>query len=168
MPNMGPVELLVVGLILVAIFGAFATGLVLLVRRASRPPASFPPAYSDRKIQLDSFELESQVRALLEQRKKIHAVKLVREQTGLGLAAAKGYVDDLEAGRIPPALPQLPGRLAHHERARPEFSRQSGADLASRVRDLKLSGRAEQAVFLVRGETGMTESEAQRFVDSIG
>ena len=39
--------------------------------------------------------------------------------------------------------------------------------LATRVRNLKEMGRTEQAVFLVRGETGMDESEAIRFVSSL-
>ncbi|MFJ2033008.1 hypothetical protein [Streptosporangium sp. NPDC087985] len=41
------------------------------------------------------------------------------------------------------------------------------ADLATRVRLLKDVGRAEQAVLLVRGETGMSGPDAQRFVESI-
>ncbi|OUC82557.1 hypothetical protein CA984_41195, partial [Streptosporangium minutum] len=42
-----------------------------------------------------------------------------------------------------------------------------GADLATRVRLLKTAGRSAQAVLLVRGETGMSEPDAQRFVDAI-
>ncbi|MBB4919131.1 hypothetical protein ACFY19_00025 [Streptosporangium saharense] len=95
MPNLGPTELLILGLLLILFFGAIVTGLVLLVRRAARPATFLPhPANTS--------------------------------------------------------------------------SSRGGADLASRVHDLKVSGRAEQAVLLVRGETGMTEPDARRFVDAIG
>ncbi|MBB2910517.1 hypothetical protein FHS43_001780 [Streptosporangium becharense] len=42
-----------------------------------------------------------------------------------------------------------------------------GADLATRVRELKSAGRTEQAVHLVRGETGMGRREAELFVDGL-
>ncbi|MEV7966908.1 hypothetical protein AB0O34_13125 [Sphaerisporangium sp. NPDC088356] len=45
--------------------------------------------------------------------------------------------------------------------------RTAGPDLATRVRELKAAGRQEQAVYLVRGETGMDSREAHLFVDSI-
>ncbi len=98
MPNLGPTELLILGLLLILFFGAIVTGLVLLVRRATRP-ATF-----------------------------------------------------------------LPHPVGHPNTPSPR----GGADLASRVHDLKVSGRAEQAVLLVRGETGMTEPDARRFVDAVG
>jgi uncharacterized MAPEG superfamily protein len=41
------------------------------------------------------------------------------------------------------------------------------ADLATKVRGLKSQGRYEQAVFLVRGETGFSEDAARTFVDNV-
>ncbi|GAA4576399.1 hypothetical protein [Planotetraspora kaengkrachanensis] len=41
------------------------------------------------------------------------------------------------------------------------------ADLATKVRGLKSQGRYEQAVFLVRGETGFSEDAARSFVDRV-
>ncbi|GAA4583615.1 hypothetical protein GCM10023194_21430 [Planotetraspora phitsanulokensis] len=41
------------------------------------------------------------------------------------------------------------------------------ADLATKVRGLKNQGRYEQAVFLVRGETGFSEDAARSFVDRV-
>ncbi|GAA3100573.1 ribosomal protein L7/L12 [Streptosporangium carneum] len=176
MPNLGPTELLIIGLILLLVFGAVVTVLVLLARRAAAPsssPLSAPHLDLGPKGRPGPSDLQGQVRALLGQRKKIQAIKLVREQTGLGLAAAKKYVDDLEAGRFP----EPPSSLSRHGLAHQGFPDRGeapsapsyhGADLATRVRDLKASGRVEQAVFLVRGETGMAESDAWRFVDSIG
>ena len=43
----------------------------------------------------------------------------------------------------------------------------AGPDLATRVRELKAAGRAEQAIHLVRGETGMGQREAELFLDSL-
>ncbi|MFD0884650.1 hypothetical protein ACFQ08_08805 [Streptosporangium algeriense] len=98
MPNLGPTELLVIGLVLIAFFGGIVAFLVLLIRRSSRP-AMF---------------------------------------------------------------------LSHPAEPPSALPRHGGADLAARVHDLKISGRAEQAVLLVRGETGMTEPDARRFVDAVG
>ncbi|MEU8249727.1 hypothetical protein [Nonomuraea sp. NPDC048916] len=40
-------------------------------------------------------------------------------------------------------------------------------DLATRVRRLKEAGRTQQAIFLVRGETGIGQDEAAQFVNSL-
>jgi hypothetical protein len=45
--------------------------------------------------------LDAEVRRLLSTREKITAIKLVREKTDFGLAAAKAYVEAVEAGRDP-------------------------------------------------------------------
>ncbi|MEV8637908.1 ribosomal protein L7/L12 [Streptosporangium sp. NPDC051023] len=170
MPNLGPTELLIIGLVVILVVAGVAAGLVLLVRLAARPSTSFSPVPPSGSAGLKGDSgpvgLQAQVQSLLGQGKKIHAVKLVRERTGLGLAEAKRYVDDLAAGRLQTPAP-FPGHLSHPGGPPPELPQRGGADLADRVRDLKASGRAEQAVFLVRGETGMTEPDAWRFVDSI-
>ncbi len=99
-------------------------------------------------------DLAGKVQALLAENKKIQAIKLVREQIrGLGLKQAKALVDDIEAGRL----------LVPPPTTRPAV----GPDLAGRVRSLKAEGRVEQAVFLVRGETGMNEAEATSFVAAV-
>jgi hypothetical protein len=48
--------------------------------------------------------LQGEVKALLAQREKIAAIKLVRERTGTGLREAKNYVEAVETG-LGPALP---------------------------------------------------------------
>ncbi|MDE3724490.1 ribosomal protein L7/L12 [Nocardiopsis sp. N85] len=80
--------------------------------------------------------------------RKIVAIKLVRERTGLGLAEAKGVVDAIEEGRRVPVEPG-PGSLA------------------DRVRELLGRDRVADAIVLVAGETGMTEAEAARFIDAL-
>jgi ribosomal protein L7/L12 len=74
----------------------------------------------------------------------IQAIKLVREETGLGLKDAKDYCDALRAGRLPPARP-----------------------LSDRARALISEGDRAAAVALVRAETGMTQSEAEAFADAL-
>lgn len=150
MPNLGPVELLIMLVIALTVVTAVT---ITLVRRGSPTPT--PPQ------QLDAAGLQHHVMALIAANKPILAIKLIREQTGLDLKSAKQHVDDLRAGRTPRPLPPN-----HYIPATPPpLSR--GADLATRVRLLKDTGRDEQAVLLVRGETGMSEPDAQHFVDSI-
>ncbi|MBX6169767.1 MAG: ribosomal protein L7/L12 [Thermobispora bispora] len=145
MVGLGTVEVFVLAVIVIALLGVgFAA-----VRAGARPAA--PLAWrSPGLLPPVSADLQQRVRDLYAENKKVEAVKLVREQTGLGLKEAKGLADALASGQ---PLPMPP------DPARP--------DLASRVRGLKAAGRSEQAVFLVRGETGMSQSEAERFVDAI-
>lgn len=81
----------------------------------------------------------------------IQAIKLVRQETGLGLKEAKDYCEALRDGRLPPASP-LPPEISLSERARAFIS----------------AGDRTAAVALVRGETGMSQSEAEAFLDALG
>lgn len=90
-----------------------------------------------------------EVRALLRNGRKIQAVKTVREHTGMGLAEAKGIVDAVEEGRRVPVEPA------------------PGHSLADRTRELLSQDRVSDAVLMVSRETGMTESEAARFIDAL-
>ncbi|MEV7014067.1 hypothetical protein [Streptosporangium sp. NPDC051022] len=136
---------------LILMFAAVVTGLVLLIRRAARP--------SELSLPFVPLELQEQAHALVERGQRAMAVELVHERTGLGITAARRYVDDLAAGMI--------SRTPHPGGTSAGLPHGGVPDLAARVRDLKASGRAEQAVLLVRGETGMAEADAWRFVDSI-
>lgn len=143
-------ELLIIATVLIVAIGA---GVIALNRRrgdtTDRRPAMPAPRPSAQ-------ELDGALHDLIRQDKKIQAIKLLREHTDLSLKQAKEAVDGLAAGypiHYPPAIARRP--------ARPQ------ADLASRVRELKEAGRAEQAVLLVRGETGMDEPSATLFVDSL-
>ncbi|MEU7886726.1 ribosomal protein L7/L12 [Microbispora bryophytorum] len=143
--GLGTVEVLILAVIVIALlavgFAAMRAGARPAGPLAWRSPGLLPPVSAD---------LQHRVRDLYAEGKKIEAIKVIREQTGLGLTEAKDLADSLASGR---PLPVAPGH------ARP--------DLASRVRELKAAGRGEQAVFLVRGETGMGQAEAERFVEAI-
>ena len=145
MPNIGPFEWMILVVIVIALLGVALAAMRAGARPggplAWRSPGLLPPVSAD---------LQHRVRELYAEGKKIEAIKLIREQTGLGLKEAKDLSEALASGR---PLPVAPGH------ARP--------DLASRVRELKAAGRGEQAVFLVRGETGMGQAEAERFVEAV-
>jgi hypothetical protein len=56
---------------------------------------------------------EGEVRALLQQRQKIEAIKLLRQRTGVGLKEAKDRVEAIEREiGLPPAKLVTPGPLA--------------------------------------------------------
>ncbi|MEV0617480.1 hypothetical protein AB0I81_29450 [Nonomuraea sp. NPDC050404] len=57
----------------------------------------------------------------------------------------------------------LATRLTHRPRNRPGVS----IDLVDQARELKALGRIQEAVFLVRGETGMSQRAAARFVNRL-
>ena len=85
----------------------------------------------------------------------VHAVKLIRDRTGLDLKHAKGMVDDIRLGRYVPPTTGTP------------VVRLPGANLAERTRTLKAAGDLHQATALVVSETGMTEAEAGLFVGAL-
>ncbi|MEV0151463.1 MULTISPECIES: hypothetical protein [unclassified Nonomuraea] len=146
MANIGLPEILflLVPVLLVGAIIVFAAA-----RAASRPvePAASPQ------------ELDARIRHLAAIGQPIQAIKLLRTHTGMSLKEAKHAIDGLAHDR-PIRHPALQGPP-------PQQPAGPAADLATRVRRLKSDGRADQAVFLVRGETGMGHDEAVAFVDSI-
>jgi len=89
-------------------------------------------------------ELLAELRNLLGRGKKIPAIKLLRERTGLGLKDAKDLAEAIERGYEPP----LQGRVS----------------LSERVRALRDAGDHASAVAMVQAETGMRRHEAEKFV----
>lgn len=150
-PMLGPTELAIIFFFILVLAG-FAVAVVAAARRANQPRVP--------RRQFTAPDLENAVHDLIAQGKSIHAIKLVREQTGLGLKQAKDLVDGVAEGRplnTHPAVANL--------RPAPTPHSVTGPDLATRVRELKAAGRTEQAIFLVRGETGMGQHEAEQFVE---
>ncbi len=96
--------------------------------------------------------LEQEVRFLLEQGKKIEAVKRVVQQTGKGLKESKDYVDALQAESAAGA-----GHKVGLSQETLEFE----------VRHLVARGRKIEAIKKVRELTGMGLKEAKDFVDSV-
>ncbi|GLW06901.1 hypothetical protein Misp01_20310 [Microtetraspora sp. NBRC 13810] len=115
-----------------------------LTRTGHRPPP----------VQAVPADLREQLLRLCAQNRRIEAIKVARARIpGLGLKQAKDLVEALHAGAV--LSPATPDAIT------------PAPDLAGRARTLKAEGHTEQAIFLVRGETGMSHAEAVAFVDSL-
>ena len=92
-------------------------------------------------------ELEREVRSLLDQGRKIEAVKLYKDQTGMGLADAKNAVEAMQADAVPQS--------------------DIGGDLEAEL--LRLLGRGEKiaAVKLYKEQNGVGLADAKQAVESL-
>ena len=93
----------------------------------------------------------ARVRELAAAGKKIEAIKVQRQYTGMGLKEAKQYVEALGTSGEPPAAP------------RAELSLSAMA----MVRELVAAGKTIEAVKLVREDTGWGLRQSKEFVDSL-
>jgi|SRR5262245_11163271 len=94
---------------------------------------------------------------LLAQHRKIDAIKLMRDKTGLDLSAAKDAVETLEKF---PATARTPSSLMATVRR----AEQTGEE----VQKLVAKGRKVEAVKLIRDQTGLGLKEARELVDRLG
>jgi len=94
-------------------------------------------------------DLEQQVRTLLGQGQMIAAVKLYKDQTGLGLAEAKQAVEAMQAGAAPASPPGI------------------GGDLEAELLGLLRRGDKLEAVKLYRDRMGVSLLEAKQAVESL-
>jgi large subunit ribosomal protein L7/L12 len=95
-------------------------------------------------------DLEAQVLSLLAQGQKIGAIKVYRQATGVGLAAAKDAVEALERGQRPPANA---GAAAE-------------GDIDDEIAALLARGEKIQAIRVYRNRTGVGLKEAKDAVDA--
>jgi ribosomal protein L7/L12 len=101
----------------------------------------------------DHVALRREIDALLNQGRKIDAIKIVRERTGWDLKEAKDFVETQErAGQAAAAVPL--GKLPR--------------DIDSEVRRLVAAGKKIDAIKLVRERTGLGLNEAKDLVDGLG
>ena len=91
------------------------------------------------------------VRAALADGLKIEAIKLYREASGAGLAEAKKFVEDLEAGRTPGTSP---GRVGSN-------------DDIDQIQAAVFAGEKIKAIKLYRGSTGEGLKESKDFIDAL-
>lgn len=96
------------------------------------------------------------VQQLVREGKKIEAVKLVREQTDLGLKEAKDAVDSIERGETPELRP----------RATATQHGVSGVDL-DEINELLLQNKKIEAIKLYREQTGVGLKEAKDAIEAI-
>lgn len=95
-------------------------------------------------------ELQQEIQQLLENGRKIEAVKRYREVTGVGLAEARNAVESLEQGGALPGSRQL-----------------SGSSVAEDVMSLLGRGQKIEAIKLYRTQTGSSLKEAKAAVEEI-
>jgi len=134
-----------------------------LAGRASAPPAGAArrPAPVERAptttAPMKAAPVEVKVKGLIEQGRKIEAIKLVRETGNPSLEAAKDSVDAIEQhGR--PTLGEM--GMMSTIRLTQELSRQ--------VRQLIARGEKIEAIRLVRDQTGLDLKEAKELVERLG
>lgn len=101
---------------------------------------------------LSEADLHTQLSELLAAGRKIEAIKLVRDQTGMGLKEAKDWVESYAAGHAA----VLPPAGADSDVA---------PDLAAEVDELLARNQKIAAIKLVRERTGMGLKEAKDWVE---
>ncbi|MBN2001795.1 MAG: ribosomal protein L7/L12 [Anaerolineae bacterium] len=102
-----------------------------------------------------SPELRDSLLDLVNNRRKIEAIKVLRDHTGLGLKEAKDYVEALGAGATPS------GSL------RADAAESVPEEVRSTVIEMLNNRRKIEAIKLVREATGWGLKEAKDFVDTI-
>jgi ribosomal protein L7/L12 len=93
---------------------------------------------------------------LMREGKKIEAIKLVREQTGLGLQEAKDAVEAIERGELPELTPRA-AEAGHGV---------SGVDL-DEITELLLQDKKIEAIKLYREQTDAGLKEAREAIEAI-
>ena len=99
-------------------------------------------------------DFEKQIVSLVQQNRKIEAVKLYREQTGSGLAHAMHAVESMAAGQ-------------HIARTSPEADGITPESLEGQVLALMQSQRKIEAIKLYRSQTGAGLKAAKDAVESL-
>ena len=103
-------------------------------------------------------QLRRRVAAMLAQRQKIQAIRLVIDRTGMRLHQAKAAVEEIErSGRWHPRPTDLVGNTVS----------QLPAHVVEHIRDLARRGRKIEAVKAMREHTGMGLAEAKRAVERL-
>jgi ribosomal protein L7/L12 len=97
----------------------------------------------------------TQIKDLLRQKRKIEAVKIYREATGLGLKESKDFVDAVERGESP---------MPH---ATTLSKSSSGGSLVDQVREALRRGNKIEAVKIYKDATGLGLKESKDFVDAL-
>lgn len=128
-------------------------------------PSELPPPLDTQSVDAkaaDSSEVEDRIRTLMQQNRKIDAIKLIRSTTGWGLKQSKDYVDAF------PYLAPLPiteGMGKGNPIPPIESFDIDRHDINDRVRLLMQRGRKIDAIKLVRTVTNWGLKEAKDYID---
>lgn len=120
------------------------------------PTRQTPNRLSIQATRQTSPNLEAEVRSLLAQKNAIAAIKLVREQMGMGLKEAKAYIEGL-AYQEPP-LPSLTSLSSSQPNSLPD-------DLSRQIRQLVTHQQKIAAIKLVRQHTGWDLKTSKDYVE---
>ena len=113
-------------------------------QRSARPSISSDPATA--------------IRQLLDAGNKIEAIKIVRQQTNMGLKEAKDYVERLAKDELP---------VLSDTQASAPSARVAPGDMESRILILLAQHQKIEAIKLVREQTGMGLKEAKDYVEAL-
>ena len=114
------------------------------------------PADVARAADVASSATEGDVVSMLQQGRKIDAIRMYREQTGAGLREAKNAVEALERGEHLPAAARAAGSVG----VRGDLK----ADLWALIQD----GQKMEAIKFYREQTGCGLKHAKDAVDAVG
>jgi ribosomal protein L7/L12/streptogramin lyase/DNA-directed RNA polymerase subunit RPC12/RpoP len=127
------------------------------------PEAS--PRITTPDLGIDNLKRLKEVKALIEAGKKIEAIKLFREITGVGLREAKQAVDDLEAG-VPVEITSF-SSTAHTASSTPYGASPEKAAGLGKVAHLTQDGKKIEAIKLYREIFDVSLLEAKTAVEKI-
>jgi ribosomal protein L7/L12 len=140
--------------------------LFLVLSNAARTRRS-PTGDPDQTVEVEPDDKQmSEVRALVSEGKEIEAIKRFQEETGVGIAEAKVFIESLERDRDaePSPLgpdPQSPALAAD------SFRLPLSRDLEEAIVTIASSDQNE-AIQKVIELTGVSMSEARTYVESLG
>lgn len=151
MPNWGWLIAVLI-LVDIAVLTAWLVG-----RRRPRSGARTPSTWVEG---LD-HETRDRIERLVADHKRMHAIRVLQERTGLGLSDAKAAIDAIVRGEwiptaAPDAVPPTPGTRTG-----------KWSDLEPALRTLKDEGKAAKAIAILRDTTGMSLQEAKQAVDRL-
>lgn len=104
-----------------------------------------PPTTDTETFDIDRHDINDRIRLLMEQHRKIQAIKLVRTVTQWDLKKAKDYIDRY------PDLPPLPVTVS--------------GPVSSRIQKLLSEQKYMDAIHLVETRTGMMTTEAKTYIE---
>jgi len=148
---MGFAEVVIVVLVVVII-------LLFLLSRAARPLSGPSPAAPTVRPSIDPATSQ-QIGELIVRGRKIEAIKVLRDATGLGLKDSKDWVEHWDGGT--PAAQTAPA-------AQPAGTRSADEILAIEARAVRDASGPIAAIKHVRQRTGWGLAEAKAYVDRLG
>lgn len=126
--------------------------------------ASLAQEMQQESLSVETNALTSEVERLLRQGQKIKAIKLYREQIGVGLREAKARVDHIESTLLPGRAAFAPSQVTDPET---EGRIYAAREPDEEIRQVLLQGNKIKAIKLYREQTGLGLREAKEAIDRL-